>query len=278
MKFIKLNYGLIIILLLITPLLVTGQKTKTVRARGSHIARDLTPEQTRTKAIENAKRNALIKAGVSESVSFTDFSYKYEDNEKFQEIFQAISAIQTGGEILVNKVISEERSFNEFGNMVIEVEIEATIFKHKEKADPRFLFLVEGIDEVYKNKGLLKFTFTPTQDGYLKIFNVTDEETYLLYPYIDPKNPTLNEDPDHLFKKRKTVQFPIHPAIPEGYETSISTPGKSQEFNILIFVYTKENIPFIEDVTFKNMMKWIYSIPPDKRVTAQYGFVIKKNN
>jgi hypothetical protein len=31
------------------------------------------------------------------------------------------------------------------------------------------------------------------------------------------------------------------------------------------------------EVNFNNMMNWIYSVPPDARVTQQVGFVIKKS-
>ncbi|MFP4471343.1 MAG: hypothetical protein ACLFPE_11690 [Bacteroidales bacterium] len=271
-----MNRYLLIVLILMAGFGVQAQKKSTVRAKGSYMSSDLTPEQTRAKAIEDAKRNAMIEAGVSESISFTDFSYKYDDNERFNEIFQAISSIETGGEIIVDEIVSENKYFNEFGNMVVEVEIEATIFRHKKKPDPKFRFSVEGIDEVYKNEDWLQFEFTPTQDGYLKIFNVTDEETYLLYPYKDSERPVLNDDPDRLFEKRQTVQFPVHAAYRDGYYLEIDTPGKSQEFNILMFVFIKENIPFIEEVNFTNMMKWIYAISPDERTTEQHGFVIKK--
>lgn len=269
--------GMLILCLLITSGL-TAQKQKTIRAKGSYFSSDLTPEQTKLKAIEEAKRDALVKAGVSETVTFTDYSYQFDDNEKFKEIFQAISSIETGGEIIVDSVLSETRSFNQFGNMVIEVEIEATVYQHKAKADPKFLIEVEDIDEVYKNEDYLQFKFTPQQDGYLKIFNITDEETYLLYPYKDLTNKKLNDNPDKLFTKRVTEQFPVHPAFKDGYYLEIDKPGKTQEFNILMFVFTKQNIPFIGTANFKNMMSWIYSIPPDERVTKQVGFVIKKGN
>lgn len=266
----------LLILIAFSTLPAQAQKKKTVRATGTAISHDLTPEQTKKQAIEDAKRNALNKAGVSETVTFTDFSYKFEDNERFNEIFQAISSIQTGGEIIVDKILSESKSFNEYGNMVVEVEIEASIYRHKNKADPTFLFTIEGIDEVYQNEDLLQFKFTPTQDGYLKIFNITEDETSVLYPYHDAENPQYNDDPDKLFIKRQTVQLPLHPAFCDGYFLEVDTPGKTQEFNILMFVFTKQNIPFIEKPTFNNMMNWIYAIPPDERVTAQEGFVIKK--
>ncbi len=267
---------LIGILVILCNFLTNAQKKKTVIARGSAISHDLTPEQTKAKAIEDAKRNALNKAGVSETVSFTDFSYKFDDNEKFSEIFQAISSIETGGEIVVDEIISEQKSFNEFDNMVVDVEIKATVYRHKKRADPAFLFTVSDIDEVYNHEDLLQFKITTTKDSYLKIFNITEEETTLLYPYKDPDNPQYNDDINRLFKANETTQLPVHPAYSEGYFLEVETPGKSREFTILMFVLTKQNIPFIEKPSFGNVMKWIYSIPPDERVTGQEGFVIKK--
>ncbi len=266
----------VVLLLIFANVNVSGQKKKTVRAKGIYMTRELTPEQARAKAIEDAKRNALANAGVSETVTFTDFSYKFEDNEKFGEIFQAISMIATGGEIIVDEILSEELTFNEFDNMVVEVEIEATIFNHRKKADPTFLFVVEGIDEVYKNEDLLQFYVTPTQDAYLKIFNITEDETGLLYPYRSRENPQYNDNPNRLFKAGEVAQLPLHPVFSDGYFLEVDIPGKTQEFNILLFVFTKQNIPFIEEPTFNNVMKWIYSISPDERVMKQEGFVIKK--
>lgn len=275
---------IIIVSMLLTFVISTGkasaQEKTTVRASGKYFSAELSPRQTRDRAIEEAKRAALNKAGVAESISFTDFNYQFEDNERFKEIFQSISSIETGGEIIVDTILSENRSFNEFGNMVIEVEIEASIYRHKAAADPAFRFTVEGIDQVYNSGDLLQFDFTPAQDGYLKIFNITDTdaETYLLYPYENPQNKSLNDDPERLFERRQTVRMPVHPAFDHGYYLEVDSPDRTQEFNILMFIFTKQNIPFFDEVNFKNMMKWIYSIPPDQRTTEQFGFIIKKND
>jgi hypothetical protein len=274
-----LHFSIVFIACFAATAFLQAQEKTTVRATGKYFSAELSPRQTRDRAIEEAKRAALNKAGVAESISFTDFNYQFEDNEQFKEIFQSISSIETGGEIIVDTILSERRYFNDFGNIVIEVEIEASIYRHNAAADPAFRFTVEGIDPVYKDGDLLQFHFTPAQDGYLKIFNITDTEaeTYLLYPYKDPENKSLNDDPERLFERRQTIQMPVNPAFDHGYYLEVSAPDKTQEFNILMFIFTKQNIPFFGQVDFKNMMKWIYSIPPDQRTTAQYGFIIKRS-
>lgn len=158
----KPTLPLIIIILFWLPTCLLAQDRTTVRATGKYFSTELSPKQTRDRAIEEAKREALNRAGVAESISFTDFNYQYENNQRFKEVFQSISTIETGGEIIVDSIVREERYFNEFGNMVVEVEIEATIYRHKATADQTFRFTVEGIGPVYKNGELLQFNFTPT--------------------------------------------------------------------------------------------------------------------
>jgi len=256
----------------------TAQDKIKVKASGSYISRDLTPEQTRQKAMEEAKRDALIKAGIGENITVSDFLYTFEDNEKFQEIFQAFTSTETGGEVIVDKVLSENRTFNEFGNMVIDLEIEATVFIHKGKEDPEMVVKVDGIDEFYKNNQYLKFTVTPSTDGYLKIFNVTEEQvSSLLFPYKDEQHPYLNDNLAMQLKALQKTTFPLNKAVSDGYYLDISNPDKEKEFNLLIFVFTRENIPFMDDATdMKQIMNWIYSLPMEKRKVVQVGFMISR--
>ncbi len=262
------------ILLLIT-LNLFAQKKIPVTASGKYEARDLTLEEVKNKAIEEAKRNAMVEAGIAENVSVTDFLYTFEDNEKFKEIFQSFVSTETGAEIIVEEVRETNRDINEFGNILIEVEIDAIIFKHKKEIDRSFIFKVEGIREFYYENDPLTFSFKPSAKGYLKIFNVTDKTAFLLYPYEDPANEMLNDDKNKLFIADQKVDFPINKNM-DGYYFGIDTPGNDKEYNLLIFVYTKSNIPFMEDPDVSNIMKWIYEMPLDERAVEQYGIVVRK--
>jgi hypothetical protein len=255
----------------------TGQKKVQVRATGSYVSRDMTPEQTRQKALDEAKQDALNKAGVGESISVSNFLYTFEDNEKFQEIFQDFTSTETGGEVIIDTILSENRTFNEFGNMVITVEVDATVFIHKDEDDPTLTIKVDGIEEYYKNDNFLKFSVTPSCDGYLKIFNVTDEASSILFPYKDEERPYLSDNPKLQLKALEKTWFPVHQAYSDGYYLEIDKPEKNKEFNLLIFVFTRENLPFMENAgDMKQIMKWIYSIPMDKRKVIQMGFVINR--
>jgi len=44
----------------------------------------------------------------------------------------------------------------------------------------------------------------------------------------------------------------------------------------LIFVYAKENIPFLEDINVGSIMEWIYEIPIDSRYVDQFGIALRR--
>ena len=53
-----------------------------------------------------------------------------------------------------------------------------------------------------------------------------------------------------------------------------STGKESEKINMMM-VATKENIPFTDEVTYQNVLKWVYSIPNDKRC-AFYDMILIK--
>ncbi len=273
----KLLPKILISVLIFSSVYSFSQKKIKVTAEGEFISRDLTIEQTKEKAIDDAKRNALINAGVSEAIQVSDFLYQFEDNEKFREIFQGFTSTETGGEVLVEEILSKSVDIDEDGNMIARVEIMATVYKHKSKKDPAFDFSIEGIDEFYDNNAFMKFAFIPARHGFLKIFNVNEYDASVLYPYSDPENNILNEPTDILFEKDQEYIFPVSKLFDErGYETVIARADEDTEYNLLIFVFTKYDKSFREQPSVKTIMNWIYDIPMEDRAVQQIGFVIRE--
>lgn len=264
-----------ILTLLLFSLFGFAQKKVEITATGKYEARDLTLEEVKKKAIDDAKKNAMVKAGISENVTVSDFLYTFEDNEKFQDIFQSFVSTETGAEIIVENVTETRRDINEFGNILIEVEIDAVIFKHNKEPDRSFVFRVDGIREFYLENDPLNFSFLPGQDGYLKIFNVTDATAFLLYPFEDNENEMLNDEKGRRFIKNQKVTFPVNKNM-DGYYFGIDDPIKNKEYNLLIFVYTKSDIPFLEIPNVQNIMTWIYKIPLDERAVEQFGIIVRR--
>jgi len=115
------------------------------------------------------------------------------------------------------------------------------------------------------------FTITPTQNCYLNIFNLYEKNATLTFPNYYEKQ--------QLFESGKTYKFPLSEII-DGYELERTT--KDSETNKLVFVFTKDNIPYInfelidgdQITSFEEMSAWLFTISPDKRVNNFVSFVI----
>jgi len=278
-KFKYLRYLLLFIIILPgnTPYLFSQKTIKVSDVRGECIISNITPEQAKQQAILEAKREALRRAGVSENVGATSVLKTTEDKNGVKQLFDEISSVEINGEVLNYTVTKENKRINEYNNIVVEITLDAEVIKYDKKKDLSFDIVTNGIDDFYKNGQVLAFDFTPGADGYLRIFNINDTENIILYPYNDPSNKSLNDVPDRLFKKNEKIKFPINKLFgnPETKETGyVLSTEKQTEFNHLVFVYTKQNIPFYKTVNYQNIISWIYSISPDQRVVKYYGFLI----
>lgn len=247
-----------------------SQEIKKVVAAGKSTSPgNLSPEEARTDAINEAKKNALREAGIKESVSVSSVLYTSDDNIDFSQLFNEISVIESEGEIIVDSVTDKYTDYID-GNLIYEVEIFATVYKYSTKSDPEFSFSVIGINEVYFTNEKLAFGFTPSADGYLKIFNINKNTASLIYP--------SNLDVESkLFTKNNTFSFPLSPAYKPGYSLQIDKGKDNFEINNLIFVYTKKNIPISENINLHGILEWIYSISPSEKHVQYYCIVIKKS-
>jgi hypothetical protein len=108
----------------------------------------------------------------------------------------------------------------------------------------------------------------PHKDGYLKIFVFEDDNSgYLLYPSVHEKN--------RHFLAEVQVSFPLSTGV--DYELVKINASKATENNLLIFIYTKNDIPFFEeDINFHSVLNWIAKISPDERVEVRKLFQIAK--
>lgn len=254
---------LFVFLLIWSP--VYGQEILKVHAKGeAEIAGDISPEKALGKAILDAQVNAIRKAGIPEYISVTTLLDQKDDNMDFSYRFNELSAIEVNANVLIDSIYPEKKSIDAFGNVIVQVEIDARVYKYNKSRDPAFFFEIEGLKNSYYENEDISFSLTPSQDGFLRVFVINDKETYVLYPYTDPESDYLS-DKDRLFKKGETVRFPIHPAYQPGY--AVELPEETErEDNQLIFVFLKKDIPFIERrINRGNIEKWIYQIPIDQR-------------
>ena len=216
---------------------------------------NITPEQAREKAIEEAKKEALRKAGISERIKSTDALSTYETSAKNSQMFSSFSSIEMEGAVTDYNVVKDETEKNKIdGKLYAVVVIDTTVKKYQTIPDPEFKIDVSGLQSNgYKKGDEITFSVTPNKDGYLKIFlfeNANDAKQ--LFPnYLDT---------NRKFQEKKTVNFPDNYVL-----TATKSTEEKQEHNWFIFVYTKKDIPFKGATTRRNILGWLNSIEPDQK-------------
>ena len=254
---------IIAIILLMFSLQSPAKEVVVKNVKGRAVIANITPEQAKEIAIMEAKKKALRKAGISEHIVASDVLNTSGTNEEMKNTFNSISTVEISGEVIDYVIINETRGQDEFDNFYFEVTIDATVIKYDRKKDHSFDLSIENIEPFYKNGEPLEFRITPNKSGYLKIFLFDEKKTCsMLFPN--------DYEANRLFEPNKTAVFPLHPGIEYVLETL-----QEKETNHLVFVYLKKDIPFHEKISYRNLIRWIYSIPPDQRNVKYYNFIIQ---
>lgn len=241
-----------------------AEKTTTIKeVSGRCYISNITPEEAKERAIQEAKKEALRQAGISETIRATDALTTEAKDADFKQVFNSFSTVELSGQVTDFEVINEVFDKDEFNNLYVEVTINAEVIKYDTQRDPSFEIQVDHIEPYYKEGNKLTFDFKPYKEGYLKIFLFDGEKTsYLLFPN--------SYEPNRQFRSDQVYSFPMSPKIDYWLETE-----KEQEVNHLVFVYTKTDIPFTKPVKYKNIISWINTISPDQRVVKYYNYMIQ---
>lgn len=264
----------ILILLLLVGFCANAQKiTMVENATGRQIiAGSISEDEARTKAIAQAKVDALRKAGVTEHIQSYEMLYKSEIGNKFDEVFMSDMFSEIRGAVKKYEIVKIDKGIDEFKNFYIEAIINAEVIVYSTGKDPAFQVNIDGIKQGYQNGERMRYAVIPTQDCYLNIFNLYENNASLIYPNQYEKS--------RIFKAGEKVTFPLSELI-DGY--TLEKSAKEPETNKLVFVFTKDNIPYIKYklnqegdqlTTFEDISAWLFSISPDRRVNYFIQFVI----
>jgi hypothetical protein len=259
-----------IISLLVISISIYAQEVKHIKgATGRYgITGDVSEEMAKQKALAEAKENALKMAGVSESINAYNMLFKSEVGSKYEEVF--ISNLQSEIRGAVKNIVPQySKSMNDHKDaFFIDVTIDADVILYKTGPDPAFKVAINGIKPGYQNGEKLTFTVTPSMNCFINIFNIYEKDAALTYPNNYEKQQFLEEG--------KTYTFPLNPQIDYPLEKTTKEPEK----NKLVFVFTKEKMPYIDirgedqNTSFEDVSSWLFSIAPDKRFSKFESFVI----
>ena len=269
MKNNKIKIGVFFLLFCCANILLAQKIIKIKGSKGTaFISGDISPNEAKKKAINEAKINALKAAGISENIKTFELLYTSESDKDYQQFFSSNIQSEMQGNILSYQIIKEETIQKNELELYLEVTISASVIKYETTPDVTFDVNIQGIKAVYNNNELLKFNIKTSQHSFLTIFNITDTEASVFFPN---SYETKNELSPLVFHK--------FPSKLIDYE--LTTDLKDKETNRLLFVFTKTYIPFIKMdknliTSEDNIFNWIYSIKPDQRNVQYYSLIILK--
>lgn len=229
---------------------------------------DISPNVAKTQALNEAKIEALKRAGIGENINSYQLLLSSQQKNEYSQFFSSSIESEIQGAVQSYQIKSEKTYCKSENEIVYEIHIDAEVVKYDLKPDITFDANIEGIKGVYNNDESLKFSLKTTQACFLTIFDITDKDAFVLYP----------NDYEKQFKFDSSVSynFPI-----SNIEYTLHTDLKERETNQLIFVFTKTQFPFIkmnkDQITTSDIIfNWIYSISPDQRTTEYFTLTIHK--
>lgn len=237
-------------------------KVKGVQGRWQ-VSEEVTLKEAEERAFMEAKKEALRKAGVMENVWSVFGQISQEHGTEFSEAYSQMNVLAIGGMVNVTAKKVEEVWDVDSRSLYKVVTIDAVVQK-EEQVDKTYALEVKGIAPLYREGD----TFTCKlkvhgTDSYLKFFWFDSTGGALLYPNDYEGNNLLQANREYGIPFSNAVDYRMEK---QGHE--------SEKINMML-VATKENIPFTDEVTYQNVLKWVYSIPSNKRC-AFYEMVLIK--
>jgi hypothetical protein len=218
-----------------------------------------TIEKVKLLALENAKENALRKAGIPEEFIVLNTGAVSDRVTSFV----SHSNSELLGEITAYDVLHEE--VRQEGTVFFyTVEIEAKVRTGRVKRDLEFDALIEGIQTAaYRDGDRFTFSIKPYKDCYVHIFWLDEAGTGAqVYP-----NPA--EQPERL-QPGVACTFPRS----QSYRVRKEKKDEPVEIISLVFVFTRKNIPYTSACSLDNIQKWVMTIPSDERLVKYNAVVV----
>jgi len=207
-------------------------------------------EEAKLRAREEAKKKALVQV-CGEQLNAWDMI----ESSSAGESFNSLTTVRVDGEIVNFEIKDESWKQNPVRAAELIFTCVANVTVKKGVApDPNFVVDVKGVRQSYIAEENLTFSVKPYCNCYLKVFIFENAELgYRLYP-------NSKEQP-MLLEKGKTYQFPTNN---KGYYELYT--DKNMETDRLVFVFTKDERPFYNDITSRSEIEqWMAKIPNDQK-------------
>jgi hypothetical protein len=221
--------------------------------------------QCKNRAINEAKIAAMRKAGVSENITSYSTFFQSEVKSEYEDVFKTDILNDINGYVIVNEELEVNKKIDDFNNLIVKVKIDATVLKYEFTRDLTFDAWVTGLDQAgYLSTDAIEFSIKPSQDMYIRIFDLVDQKVYPIYPNILEKN--------KVFNKGELVFFPTTDELQYIFEFE----GERESHNFIVLLLKEDIVYTSNSLKSKNLLNWIFSIPPDQRVVKTYSFDVFK--
>ncbi len=227
--------------------------------------------QVKQMAINNAKVEALKKAGIEEHInSYTDY-FRSESDNKMEELFTSDVLSNIRGSVRNIEEVSYNQGFTPEQQIKATVTINCTVIEYITSKDMTYDVEVDGVKPMYKVGDNLEFKATPSQNCYMRAFMFSPTEDFIFIPN--------KQEPSFLISAKNEQEFPTRNNNGESIVNyTLEIDGdKNKELNRLVLVFLKKDIPYNGIVAYEDITAWIMTIPPDERVIKSFSFDVYKD-
>jgi hypothetical protein len=216
------------------------------------------------RAVNEAKIEALKHAGIEENIaSFTNY-FQSENNNTYEELFTTDILSDIRGAVKNVEITDTVIGLNDYSKLDVQVKINCIVVKYLSNRDISYGVSIDGVGMFYPNETKLIFRVKPTKDSYANMFIFNETEAYQGFP--------STYENSFLLEAKTEYNFPT-----ESVNYILYTDKKS-EAHRMILVFTKEEIPYTGEIEYKQIIDWIFSIPPDMRVIESFTFNVVQEN
>lgn len=225
---------------------------------------NMTVEEAQTKAVVQAKLNALQQSGISEQISLSQI-YEVERGVRVQQDkFYESTSTDVKGEIVKFNLIGYSQSVGSTGEILICAEAKIDILKHDASQRNNNLS-ISGINDRYKRGDAIAFKLKSPSDLYYWVFWIDSDGNYqLIYP--------ISKDQSNKIQKNQEVTLPNS----NDYKWNVDT-NKIEEINSILIVYSNSNYLVNDNIIdFNSWSNWYQKLEYDSRNKIIMPFKIYK--
>jgi len=236
----------------------SAQRMKTInRAIGCQtLYPNSTLEETKIKAIEQAKLYAFQEAGFQEEISISQLLRSTNTNEvQSDEFFETISSGMKG-EISYFKLLDERQEIGAGGEVILCVEAKITVVQYPSNNSKIRIPNHDGIKDTYLDGEDLIFRLKFYENGWAWVFLMdSNSNLHQIYPSSYDIYDTVNSGDWVDFPRTTRVSWILN-----------SESASEKNEIIIIFSNTKQNTPPSLSMDFNDWAEWYHKIPYENRI------------